>query len=159
MAKRKNKVSGLMPIGHPFPSPIAEVREDHLKCNGAAFDPVLYPKLAVVYPDGVLPELRGEFIRGWDDGRGADTGRGLLSPQGDAIRNLTGTVVGSNYIAFRGASTGAFYDVNLPVGTYLQSAGTGYAGRASGLDASRQVPTAAENRPRNVAFQYIVRAR
>ncbi|SLM63443.1 Phage tail fiber protein [Dickeya aquatica] len=46
-----------------------------LKCNGQAFDKTLYPKLARAYPAGVLPDLRGEFIRGWDDGRGVDAGR------------------------------------------------------------------------------------
>ena len=31
-----------------------------------------YPNLAKVYPTNKLPDLRGEFIRGWDDGRGVD---------------------------------------------------------------------------------------
>ncbi|WP_438360524.1 hypothetical protein [Leminorella grimontii] len=30
--------------------------------------------MAQGYPSGVLPDLRGEFIRGWDDGRGVDVG-------------------------------------------------------------------------------------
>ncbi len=29
----------------------------------------MYPKLAKAYPTNKLPDLRGEFIRGWDDGR------------------------------------------------------------------------------------------
>ncbi|HIH3157949.1 TPA: phage tail protein, partial [Escherichia coli] len=33
----------------------------------------------------------GEFIRGWDDGRGVDNGRNLLSAQSDAIQNIVGT--------------------------------------------------------------------
>ncbi|WP_249531349.1 phage tail protein [Escherichia coli] len=41
-----------------------------LKCNGAAFSSEKYPNLAKVYPTLKLPDLRGEFIRGWDDGRG-----------------------------------------------------------------------------------------
>ncbi len=48
--------------------------------------------LAAVYPSGVLPDLRGEFIRGWDNGRKVDTDRVLLSVQGDAIRNITGSI-------------------------------------------------------------------
>ena len=39
------------------------------------------------------PDLRGEFIRGLDAGRGVDTGRTLASIQGDAIRNITGKIV------------------------------------------------------------------
>ncbi len=45
-----------------------------LKCNGAAFSSEKYPKLAKAYPTNKLPDLRGEFIRGWDDGRGVDAG-------------------------------------------------------------------------------------
>ncbi|MQL36382.1 hypothetical protein EI006_26670, partial [Escherichia coli] len=40
-----------------------------------------YPVLAKVFPSLVLPEARGDFIRIWDDGRGADGGRELLSWQ------------------------------------------------------------------------------
>ncbi|WP_370603177.1 hypothetical protein [Citrobacter braakii] len=50
--------------------------------NGATFDKVANPKLALAYPSGVLPDLRAQTIRGWDDGRGIDTGRALLSEQG-----------------------------------------------------------------------------
>nr|WP_258057134.1 phage tail protein [Escherichia coli] len=46
-----------------------------MKCNGAAFSSEKYPNLAKVYPTLKLPDLRGEFIRGWDDGIGLDAGR------------------------------------------------------------------------------------
>ncbi|WP_231389512.1 phage tail protein [Dickeya chrysanthemi] len=59
--------------GIPLPWPQAAVPTGWLKCNGQAFDKNLYPRLAQVYPSGVLPDLRGEFIRGWDDGRGVDS--------------------------------------------------------------------------------------
>jgi len=147
-----------IPVGFPLPWPQTTPPEGWLKCNGATFDKVKYPKLAVAYPSGTLPDLRGEFLRGWDDGRGADSGRGLGTSQGDAIRNITGTVVGSNYMAYRGAATGAFYGIELSEGTSLSPAGSGMKGMSSGMDVSRVVPTASENRPRNVAFNYIVRA-
>lgn len=50
-----------------------------LKFNGAKFSASDYPVLAKVFPSLVLPEARGDFIRIWDDGRGADGGRELLS--------------------------------------------------------------------------------
>ena len=48
-----------------------------LKFNGAKFSATDYPVLAKVFPSLVLPEARGDFIRIWDDGRGADGGREL----------------------------------------------------------------------------------
>lgn len=147
-----------LPVGVPVPWALAAAPAGWLKCNGAAFSAASYPVLAKAYPALKLPDLRGEFIRGWDDGRGVDASRAILSAQGDAIRNITGTVMGSNYYAFRGSSTGVFYDTALSAGTVLTPQGGSQAGMASSLDVSRQVPTASENRPRNVAFNYIVRA-
>ncbi|MDE8010315.1 phage tail protein, partial [Escherichia coli] len=75
-----------LPVGVPVPWPSATPPTGWLKCNGAAFSAEEYPELAKAYPTNKLPDLRGEFIRGWDDGRGVDAGRQLLSSQGDAIR-------------------------------------------------------------------------
>ncbi len=52
-----------------------------LKFNGATFSATTYPKLALVIPSLTLTEARGEFPRIWDDGRGVDSGRALLSAQ------------------------------------------------------------------------------
>ena len=70
-----------LPVGVPVPWPSATPPTGWLKCNGAPFSAEEYPELAKVYPTNELPDLRGEFIRGWDDGRGVDSGRGLLSLQ------------------------------------------------------------------------------
>ncbi|WDI66527.1 tail fiber protein [Salmonella enterica subsp. enterica serovar Typhi] len=51
-----------------------------MKCNGAAFSSEMYPKLAAKHPANKLPDLR-VVIRGWDDGRGIDAARALLSIQ------------------------------------------------------------------------------
>ncbi|MDX7472754.1 phage tail protein, partial [Klebsiella pneumoniae] len=59
-----------LPVGVPVPWPLATAPAGWLKCNGAAFTASQYPKLAQAYPALKLPDLRGEFIRGWDDGRG-----------------------------------------------------------------------------------------
>lgn len=40
----------------------------------------------------ILPDLRGEFLRGWDDGRGVDSGRSLWSYQLDQMQRITGSV-------------------------------------------------------------------
>ncbi|HAN2989390.1 TPA: tail fiber protein, partial [Escherichia coli] len=70
-----------LPVGVPVPWPTATPPAGWLKCDGRAFTKEQYPVLARVYPTLRLPDLRGEFIRGWDDGRKVDTGRDLLSRQ------------------------------------------------------------------------------
>ncbi|MFQ9338282.1 MAG: phage tail protein, partial [Varibaculum sp.] len=70
-----------LPVGIPVPWPSATPPTGWLKCNGAPFSAEEYPELAKVYPTNELPDLRGEFIRGWDDGRGVDNERALLSRQ------------------------------------------------------------------------------
>ena len=71
-----------LPVGVPVPWPLETPPTGWLKCNGAAFSSEMYPKLAKAYPTNKLPDLRGEFIRGWDDGRGVDAVRVILSIQG-----------------------------------------------------------------------------
>nr|WP_251120803.1 phage tail protein [Escherichia coli] len=141
-----------------------------MKCNGAAFTASQYPKLAQTYPDLRLPDLRGEFIRGWDDGKGVDVSRSLLSNQSDAIRNITGelrTVNTDNYSIWE--STSSFDGALIPLGNttnrffelkglQVSPVSSGTYPRRVGFDASKVVPTANENRPRNIAFNYIVRA-
>ncbi|MGE9069623.1 phage tail protein [Escherichia coli] len=147
-----------LPVGVPVPWPSETPPTGWLKCNGAPFSAEEYPKLAKAYPTNKLPDLRGEFLRGWDDGRGVDSGRALMSAQGDAIRNITGNF-GINVNGLFSVGTGVF-DL---AGKYLKqqiSNITSSDGIYSQIefDASRQIPTASENRPRNIAFNFIVRA-
>lgn len=159
----ESDIDKFIPVGFPLPWPQATPPNGWLKCNGATFDKAKYPKLAVAYPSGALPDLRGEFLRGWDDGRGVDSGRVLLSNQGDAIRNITGYLTGgtntdTESMIFRSAS-GAF-SLSGGAGTYASHV-TGQVNDrypTATFDASKIVPTAAENRPVNIAFNYIVRA-
>ncbi|SUG72222.1 phage tail fiber protein [Salmonella enterica subsp. enterica] len=81
-----------LPVGVPVPWPLAAAPDGWLKCNGAAFTAAQYPKLALAYPALKVPDLRGEFIRGWDDGRGVDSGRAIASSQGHAIQNIMGSL-------------------------------------------------------------------
>ncbi|MEY6763494.1 phage tail protein [Kluyvera ascorbata] len=148
-----------MPVGFPLPWPQATAPDGWLKCNGAPFDKAKYPKLAVAYPSGNLPDLRGEFIRGWDDGRGIDTNRGMLTSQGDAIRNITAVLCDlSANSGVEGTAGAAYISWRWGSKTNITTGSTSWGQYNLTIDASRQVPTANENRPRNVAFNYIVRA-
>ena len=148
-----------LPVGVPVPWPSATPPTGWLKCNGAPFSAAQYPKLALAYPSLALPDLRGEFIRGWDDGRGIDAGREILSAQGDAIRNIVGHIsCVRRGGGFSDLNDGAFrYDSNWS--TKIKGEGVEDAwGSVVSFDASRVVPTAPENRPRSIAFNFIVRA-
>ncbi|EFH4407862.1 phage tail protein [Escherichia coli] len=149
-----------LPVGVPVPWPSATPPTGWLKCNGAAFSAEEYPELAKAYPTNKLPDLRGEFIRGWDDGRNVDAGRALLSQQGDAMQKISGTAT-DNSVGASASGSGAM--------TITEDAGTRYYASATsspahlyyktiGIDSSLVARTANENRPRNIAFNYIVRA-
>ena len=151
-----------LPVGVPVPWPSATPPTGWLKCNGAAFSAEDYPNLAKAYPTLKLPDLRGEFIRGWDGGKGVDSGRTLLSAQGDAIRNITG-VVGYSSIGdsqgLLGYVSGAFSASESKAPALSGASASGYQRSLyANFNASAVVPTANENRPRNIAFNYIVRA-
>ncbi|GAB0913649.1 hypothetical protein DZ08F32_18710 [Escherichia coli] len=146
-----------LPVGVPVPWPASTAPTGWLKCNGAPFSAEEYPKLALVYPGLLLPDLRGEFIRGWDDGRGVDEERTLLSAQSDTLQNITGS--------FFDVSTGPNNNVTGAFGTStltpnLSAHGTGGTFKQANFsfDASRVARTSTETRPRNIAFNFIVRA-
>ncbi|EFL9485112.1 tail fiber protein [Escherichia coli] len=129
-----------LPVGVPVPWPSVTPPTGWLKCNGAAFSAEEYPELAKVYPTNKLPDLRGEFIRGWDDGRGIDSGRTLLSAQDGSIE-----AHGHDYNV-------AIYTSSGPSWANTTDAGhRAYSGFTSSYGGS-------ETRPRNIAFNFIVRA-
>ncbi|SQY86811.1 tai fiber protein [Escherichia coli] len=118
-----------------------------LKFNGAKFSATDYPVLAKVFPSLVLPEARGDFIRIWDDGRGADNGRVLLSTQDDAFKSHS-----HNFDRSWGLKnfdpTAGFDVVTADVSGEIVNQPTRSTVAVGG----------SETRPRNVAFNYIVRA-
>ncbi|EPL3847634.1 phage tail protein [Klebsiella aerogenes] len=132
------------PVGIPQPWPLATAPLGWLNCNGATFDKAMYPYLAAAYPSGKLPDLRGEFVRGWDNGRGVDSGRVLLAWQDDMIKKHSHTL---------GTYKSVDASIKSPVtaGAELSNSGVGgamYTGETGNT----------ETRPRNIAFNYIVRA-
>ena len=151
-----------LPVGVPVPWPSATPPTGWLKCNGAAFSAEEYPELAKAYPTNKLPDLRGEFIRGWDDGRGIDAGRVLLSIQTGMLEKHRHPVVANDgydskevwelAAIFRRAYTqGKGLDGTSAGGTLIPSPTLHTRGSVGNTGGS-------ETRPRNIAFNFIVRA-
>lgn len=124
-----------------------------IKANGASLDTTTYADLFAIvgYTYGgsgasfTLPDLRGEFMRGWDDARGIDSGRAFGSAQTDVIK-------AHNHL---GGSYG-IHDSKPPAygGVYIYSQNP--LGRWVGSNSMYQAWTStdggSETRPRNVAL-------
>jgi microcystin-dependent protein len=119
-----------------------------LKANGANVSRTTYAALfaAIGTTFGVgdgsttfaLPDLRGEFARGWDDGRGIDSGRAFGSAQAQAIQSHSHTYTAS------GASGNVVTGGPTPINDGAQTLSTGTAGGT-------------ETRPRNIALLAIIK--
>ncbi|EOA4309828.1 phage tail protein [Escherichia coli] len=160
-----------LPVGVPVPWPSATPPTGWLKCNGAAFSAEEYPVLAKAYPTNKLPDLRGEFIRGWDDSRGIDTGRSLLSGQAatfirTALQDYYGYDLNTNVkvgIAF--ATADSVITVGNPANPKAGN-NSDYVPASADNSITGTQRTAEDNftgawismRPRNLSFNYIVRA-
>ena len=110
-----------------------------------------------------LPDLRGEFIRGWDDSRGADSGRTLGSFQDSDNKShdhsATSSTTGSHRhsIPSRGNdSTGNGYVEDASSGGTARTTYTGYEGSHSHtITVGSSGGT--ESRPRNVAMLAVIK--
>lgn len=145
----------------------------YLKCNGAAVSRTTYARLFAIIGttfgagNGTttfnLPDLRGEFIRGFDDGRGVDSGRSFGSSQQGSIMAIDSTGINQIYSAVMTSAslgsanaalvaqrTGLDYDANgatnYPNTTAAYSNGDGSGGFDYGVV-----------RPRNVALLYCIK--
>ncbi|HBA8327112.1 TPA: phage tail protein [Escherichia coli] len=147
---------GAPAIGVPFFWPSAAMPDTvieswsgmvFLKFNGAKFSATDYPVLAKVFPSLVLPEARGDFIRIWDDGRGADSGRALLSWQ--AATSLS--QFGGNYPEGSGHSIANHDGISAHEPGFSRYH---YTSNSVG-DGVNFIAV----RPRNIAFNFLVRAK
>ena len=181
-----------VPSGSVFCMAVATVPSGYLECNGAAVSRTTYAALFAIigtnYGTGNgsstfnLPDLRGEFVRGFDNGRGADSGRSIASSQGasnaphnhsislsgtTSTKSLTGSVtrIAETMAAF-GTASGVFSkrsNVNTPTtpnatdsspaGGFDMDASHNHTFSASGTSGNNGT----EARPRNVAMMYIIK--
>jgi phage-related tail fiber protein len=137
-----------------------------LKANGAAVSRTTYAALftAIGTTFGVgdgsttfnVPDLRGEFPRGWDDARGVDTGRVFGSAQADAFQGHGHAV---NVLANSAGATRFFYASGSTVnGTTATAVGATVFEAQSALAAGNGTPRIGnETRPRNVALLFCIK--
>lgn len=141
-----------------------------LKANGTAVSRVTYASLfavvGVTYGAGDgsttfnLPDMRGEFIRSWDDARGIDTARVIGSAQSAAMLDHThsGTTSSDGAhthsltgVTGTGATAGISIDTRAPTSAaaYIASAGAHTHTLTTG---NPSAGGGTETRPRNVAL-------
>ena len=182
-----------VPSGSVFCRAVATVPTGYLECNGAAVSRTTYSALFAVigttYGAGNgsstfnVPDLRGEFIRGFDNGRGVDSGRSVATSQGGqnashnhslsasgTTSNPTPTLTGdvrriSEGYRSQGTASGVFtkeLDGNnnitgasstSPVAGFSMDATHTHTVTVSGTSGSQ----GSEARPRNIAMMYIIK--
>jgi microcystin-dependent protein len=147
---------GLVPSGAVFAFAMQTAPSGYLECDGSAISRSAYAALyaAIGTTWGVgdgsstfnLPDFRAEFLRGWDHGRGVDSGRGFATAQSDAFQGHKHSI-----------STGA----NSGMTTGVTQGNNGVASPSSGdpvTDGTNGSPrTASETRPRNKAILYCIK--
>lgn len=145
------KGAGGVPVGTVIVWPVStppDEAEKWLECDGRST--AGYPELAAKI-GGAVPDYRGYFLRG----NGGDSAA-LGQAQGDAIRNITGTFGGAGLVNSAHYSDGVMQSIG---GWFPWSDHSGsWNAPMFRLDASRQVPTALENRPVNKSVRYLIKA-
>ena len=119
-----------------------------------------------------MPDLRGQFVRGWDNSAGVDSGRSFASSQTDQNKNhthttdsqsLTGSVshLSATLAQNPGSASGVFSKgssasaVGAPSGGSGSAAALGFDGTHSHTISSSGGGT--EARPKNIALMYVIK--
>ncbi|AMW34271.1 phage tail protein [Haematospirillum jordaniae] len=151
-------------LAQAFPAPVGSVimhagQEPpplYLKCNGALLSRAAYHELFTVIGttfgsgDGsttfAVPDLRGEFLRGWDDGRGVDSGRAFGSAQSDDFESHSHVSIGRSF------NQGAFFATTGGYGIWPN-------GNVDPNHHRTSSEGGGETRPRNIALLPCIRFR
>jgi len=143
-----------LPVGAMIGFPVDKVAPGFLELDGSVKSVAMYPDLATFLggafnkgDEGAgnfrLPESRGEFLRGWDHGRGVDAGRAMSSYQLDMLKSHT-----HEYSPMRGS--GVVNSVSNKVSA--QSDANADNGATTGATGG------VETRPRNLAVMWCIKA-
>ncbi|EKP8508069.1 TPA: prophage tail fiber N-terminal domain-containing protein [Escherichia coli] len=136
----KNLPPESYPVGAPIPWPSDTVPSGYALMQGQTFDKSAYPKLAVAYPSGVIPDMRGWTIKGKPA-----SGRAVLSQEQDGIKSHTHSASASS--TDLGTKTTSSFDYgtkstnNTGAHTHSLSGSTNAAGNHSHRDGRRFNPS------------------
>lgn len=151
-----NTFNGGMPSGAVQAFAMSSAPSGWLKCNGQAVSRTTYAALftaiGTIYGAGDgsttfnLPDLRGEFVRGWDDSRGVDSGRTIGSFQTDQFASHTHSI-----------TTGKF--ASYSADNFTGREGTLEASTAAGSKTftSTSAGSGSDTHPRNIAMNYCIK--
>jgi phage-related tail fiber protein len=161
-----------LPVGATVAFPLDKVAPGFLELDGSVKSIAVYPDLAAFLgtafnkgDEGAgnfrLPESRGEFLRGWDHGRGVDPDRVVGSSQIDALRDHYHAVLSSEVGSVAapvsgnvvGSATNNLNATYRAAGTSVLPATT--TSQVQGPVAARFGP---ETRPRNLAVMWCIKA-
>ena len=156
----KTELQKAIPVGsYLLYSSNSNIPSGFLRCDGSALDKTAYAALFAVigYTYGrsgdkfLLPNFSdGKFMRGAGGNAAA-----LGTTQGDAIRNITGSISGNGLIGGHNDVSGALgFNAKTGNGAVVQS---NYSNDTITFDASKVVPTANENRPLNMAVVVLIK--
>lgn len=163
-----------LPVGAMVPFPKGTVPAGFLEVDGSVQSIAALPDLAAYLGttfntggEGAgnfrLPESRGEFLRGWDHGRGMDPGRFIGSAQHDTLQNIVARLDAAPNALYQflgeGVIAGGAFAVTERSANGFPDAGVG-GGQAGALtfDASRVARTSSETRPHNIAVMWCIKA-
>jgi alpha-tubulin suppressor-like RCC1 family protein/microcystin-dependent protein len=150
----------LVPIGTVTAFYGTTIPQGWLLCDGSTYNTTTYSELFAFLGTATLPNLKGYFLRGLDTSGTVDTDgtlRTIGSIQGDAIRNIVGTYSSYWKETVVTTASGAFVATG---GGYVNNATLGnQTGSIANFSADRVVPTGSDNRPKNIAVNYIIKAR
>jgi len=167
-----------LPVGTQVSFPVNKVPPGFLERDGTVKSIALYPDLAAFLggafdrgDEGAgnfrLPESRGEFERGWDHGRGIDTGRAIGSYQAHQTEShahvtpVNDTAAGLSVQLARGSNWPYGAASGVLVGTNTTSSGVTYtsSGEDQWLNTGPNIALGAgETRTRNVAVVMCIKA-
>ena len=179
-----------VPSGAVFCLAVATVPSGYLECNGASVSRTTYAALFAVIGTAYgtasgstfnVPDLRGEFIRGFDNGKGTDSGRSIATAQSDQneahthgagsytsdTHSMSGNITGisESFAQGGGSCSGVFskeggHSMSQTPSGHSDSGACGRAVLSDSHDhdvSGTSGSSGGESRPRNIAMMYVIK--